>query len=189
MIKDEIINIIEPLALATTDKSLIAPLVNYMPLYMRITAGQISSLHTPAHLQASFDFAIGPNPTKNMILLLDLSVLHFTSLPNPQNFADMSKDPFPSPKAPAPKAPTAPAGDTLAPPAGTVPVTNIFNYAALPSDVRLRFYHHADSIMMTRSAMDIEFDSTIPNLTLDPTGNTMRTTLSYLDPSVTGDRN
>jgi len=36
--------------------------------------------------------------------------------------------------------------------------------------------------------MDIEFDSSIPNTTLDPLGSTMRTTLSYLDPPVTGDR-
>ena len=42
--------------------------------------------------------------------------------------------------------------------------------------------------MMTRSVMDIEFASTIPNLTLDLSGATMRTTLSYLDPPVTGDR-
>jgi len=36
--------------------------------------------------------------------------------------------------------------------------------------------------------MEIEFDSSIPYTTLDPTGNTIRTTLSYLDPPVTGDR-
>ena len=35
--------------------------------------------------------------------------------------------------------------------------------------------------------MDVEFDSTIPNMTLDPSGATMRTTLYYLDSPVTGD--
>ena len=123
-----------------------------------------------------------------VVLTVDLSLLHFTDLPNPRNFADMSKDPFPSPKAPAPLAPAAPAGGALATPAGTVPVTKIFNYTALPSDVRLRFDQHADSsTMMTRSTMAVEFGFSIPNLTLDPTGNTIRTTLSYLDPPVTGD--
>ena len=40
---------------------------------------------------------------------------------------------------------------------------------------------------MTRRTIDIEFDSSIPNNTLDPSGNTLRTTLSYVDPPVTGD--
>ena len=41
---------------------------------------------------------------------------------------------------------------------------------------------------MTKSVMVVEFSSSIPNKTLDPTGATTRTTLSYLDPPVTGDR-
>ena len=42
--------------------------------------------------------------------------------------------------------------------------------------------------MTTHSTMEIEFDSSIPNMTLDPSAATMRTTLSYLDPPVTGDQ-
>ena len=61
-------------------------------------------------------------------------------------------------------------------PAGSIPVTNIFNYRALPSDVRLRFDQHAGRRLLTRSVMDVEFASTIPNMTLDPSGATMRTT-------------
>ena len=109
---------------------------------------------------------------------------------NPRNFADVSKDPFPVlPPPPATALALAPTGGSLATPAGSIPVTNVFNQNALPSDVRLRLEQDMDlSQMMTRSTMEIEFDSSIPNTTLDPTCNTMRTTLSYLDPPVTGDR-
>ena len=126
-----------------------------------------------------------------MDLFIDTGRLNFIAEPNPYNFNHFQLDtPFPTVRPPAAatgmtldinalvavlaahtaalsSAPstTAPAGGTLAPPAGSVPVTNIFNYTALPSDVHLRFDHHADtSKMVTRSAMDIEFASTIPNL-------------------------
>ena len=159
---------------STTPKSLVSsmqcPSINELPVAL-----------------SGIDTAVAAT-SATVVLTFDLSLLHFTDLPNPRNFADMSKDPFPSPKAPAPLAPAAPAGGALAPPAGTVPVTNIFNYRALPSDVRLRFDHHSSNKMMTRTMMALEFSSTIPNLTLDPSGATMRTTLSYLNPPVTGDR-
>ena len=128
-------------------------------------------------------------------IYLDISVLHFKDSLNPQNFANLSQSPFPVIVVATPAAAgttpaatsLAPAGGALAPPAGTVPVTNIFNYRALPLDVRLWFDLHAGRKMMTRRVMDVEFGSTIPNMTLDPSEATMRTTLSYLDPPVTGD--
>ena len=43
----------------------------------------------------------------------------------------MSLNPFPTPNAPSPTAPAAPAGGALAPPAGTVRITNIFNYGLI----------------------------------------------------------
>ena len=165
--------------MATTDKSLVAPIVNCMPLYMRVLDGQIATLRTPAHLQASFDLAIGPSPIKIITLVLDLSMLHFTPIPNHRNFADMSKDPLPTPKAPASTtASSAPAGGIAVPP-GSLPVTDVFNYNALPSDVRLQLDQHTDpSKMMTCSTMEIEIELLIPDPTLDPTGNNMCITLS-----------
>ena len=148
IIKDEVINIIEPLATATVDITAVAPIVNVMPIYQHASGGLVRNIRTAAHLQAIFDTAIAI-PTLTIVIILDLSVLHFTSLPNPQNFADMSKDPFPTPKAPAATVPAAPVGGALSPPAGSVPVANIFNYRALPSDVRLRFDQHAGHKMVT----------------------------------------
>ena len=55
------------------------------------------------------------------------------------------------------------------------------------SDVRLHLDQHTDpNTMMTQSTMEIEFDLLLPNMTLGPTGNTMCTTLSYLDPPGSG---
>ena len=83
---------------------------------------------------------------------------------------------------------TAPTGN-LATPTRSIPATNIFNYNALPTDVLLRYNQHADSSkMMTCSTTDVEYHLTIPNKTLDLTGATLRTTLSYLNLPVTGDR-
>ena len=148
-----------------------------------------------------------------MDLFIDTGRLHFISEPNPYNFDHFQLDtqfPIVRPSATGPAFDinalvaalaahtvalnsttssgtglTAPAGGALAQPSGTVPVTNIFNYRVLPSDVRLWFYQHNGRKMMTRSVMDVEFGSTVPNLTLDPSVATIRTTLSYLDPPVT----
>ena len=78
----------------------------------------------------------------------------------------MSLSPFPTPKAPAATTIAPPGG--VAAPAGSLPVTNIFNYRALPTDVRLRYDLHVNRTMLTRRVMDVEFDSTIPNMTVDP---------------------
>ena len=52
----------------------------------------------------------------------------------------------------------------------------------LPSNVSLCLDQHNDnSRMMTRSTMEIEFDSLMPNTTLNPAGNTMQTTFNDLD--------
>jgi len=74
--------------------------------------------------------------------------------------AYLGQSPFP---VVAPAAP-APVGGALITPAGSLPVdspvTNVFNYAALPSDVQLFYCEHADrSLMMTRSTIVIEFGS------------------------------
>ena len=120
-------------------------------------------------------------------VFLDISVLHFKDGMNPQNFADVSQSLFPVIAAAAATA-LAPTGG-LAAPTGSIPVTNIFNYAALPSDVHLCYDQHANtSKMMTPSTMDIEFASSTPNRTVDPSSSTMRTNLSYLNPPVTGNR-
>jgi len=186
ILRNEIIKLIEPLAIATVDKTEITPILNSLPISSRHNNGLLHPVRTSAQLESCCTFALSLSP-KIVVLTLGISVLHFTLIPNPRNFSDMSLSPFLSPKAPAPPAPAAPAGDALASIAGTVPVTNIFNYRALPSDVRLRFDLHAGRKMMARCVMDVEFESTIPNMT-DPSGATIRTTLSYLDPPVTGDR-
>ena len=118
-------------------------------------------------------------------IFLDISILHFKDGLNPRNFADLSQFLFPVVAPTAPAAP-APAGGALTTPAGSLSVTNVFNYAALPSNFQLCYCQHADRSL--RSTMVIEVGSSIPNKTLDPTGATMRTTLSYLDPHITGDR-
>jgi len=167
-----------------------------MPLYTRSSTGQCLQLRSLDKLVAALNRAIiNGKHHRIATIYVDLSVLHFQDDLNPRDFADVSQSPFPvivvaapAPAAAAATAALAPPGDTAAP-TGSLPVTNVFNCAALPSDVRLRYAQHADhSIMMTRSTLEIEFDSSIPNKTLDPTGATMRTTLSYLDPPVTGDR-
>ena len=184
---NEVINIIKSLAIATLDTTEIAPILNSLPISSRQNNGQFHPVRTSAQLESCCTFALSLSP-KTVVLTFDISVLLFTLIPNPRNFSDMSLHPFPVPRS-TPAASADPASGSLATPPGTVPVTNIFNYTPLPLDVRLRFDHHADtSKMMTRRTMDIEFDSSIQNMTLDPTGRTMRTTLSYLDHPVTGDR-
>ena len=138
-----------------------------------------------------------------MDIFIDTGQLYFIYESNPSNFDDLQLDmPF-SPIRPPPPPPATGTGTTIdlntrvapvataspAPvsrittPTGALPSTDVFNLAALPMDVHLWLDQHTDpSTMMTQSTMQIEFNSLVPNKTLDPTGNTMRKSLSYLDP-------
>ena len=112
----------------------------------------------------------------SMDLYIDIGRLHFVADPNPYNFNDFQLDtPFPTVRPPAAAtgsaldinalvaalvAHTAALGSAaLAPPGGlaapaeSIPVTNIRNYRALPSDVRLRFDQPTGRKMMTRSVI------------------------------------
>ena len=197
ILKDSITSAIIPFASATDDPSLIKPLVNAMPLYTRSSSGQCLQLRSLEKLVAALNSAIIKATNQRVVTVyLDIVVFHFKDGLNPRDFADVSQSPFPVVVVAAPAAPAAavaataalaPPGGTAAPP-GSLPITNVFNFPALPSDVRRRYTLHAGRKMMTRSTLEIEFDSSIPHKTLDPTGATMRTTLSYLDSPVTGDR-
>ena len=196
-------------ATSTPDKTKIAPIINELFFYTKASRGVTIPIRTVQELADGLTSALDQGHA-SMDLYIDIGRLHFIAEPNPYNFDHFQLDtPFPTTRPPpAPAGPaldvnalvaalaahtaalssaastststTAQAGNSAL--AGSIPVTNIFNYRALPSDVRMRYDLHANRTMMTRRVMDVEFESTIPNMTLDPSGATMRTTLFYLDP-------
>ena len=102
-------------------------------LYTKFPSGQCLLLRSLDKLVAALNRAVTNNKHHRIAtIFLDISVLHFKDGLNPRNYADLSQSPFPFPVLPA--AALAPPGG-IAAPTGSLPVTDIFNYAALPSDV------------------------------------------------------
>ena len=141
--------------------------------------GSRKSIRTVAHLDILLKDTLARR-SDYATICLTIHGLHFHPMFTPTNFDGVSTAPFRRSSVLPTDGPTAPAFTPAVPPAATPKVNSVpysamhsFNKQILPGDVLLRYEtHYSDKSLATHANISTPFESSVPNLLCDPSGNT-----------------
>jgi len=186
-LKALIISTIEQAAYKTATKTRVSVLIDPLPMsYFRIMGNrdQQSFIRSPKNLEAFLDEANKHHDTVPEVRL-NINSLFFRKGFMPEDFGDINDKAFPvePPFSPIVGSPTQIGAPQYSPsPAMTSPALNpYFNSSGIPQDVKQRYEDHKDDDVLVTKLMMTRFDSTVPNISLDITGNTKRKVLVFSD--------
>jgi len=186
-LKALIISTIEQAAYKTATKTRVSVLIDPLPMsYFRIMGNrdQQSFIRSPKNLEAFLDEANKHHDTVPEVRL-NINSLFFRKGFMPEDFGDINDKAFPvePPFSPIVGSPTQIGAPQYSPsPVMTSPALNpYFNSSGIPQDVKQRYEDHKDDDVLVTKLMMTRFDSTVPNISLDITGNTKRKVLVFSD--------